>query len=159
MLKDCKISNKKELKLKSVLFQAIQISVSTQFCATWPRYKTLPGATTSGQTGTGIKSIKGYFLFPKALTLLECHHQIVYCHIQDTRWGGGLNPLHKCSRCIQQHQSIGLFLFSLRVLHTFVSYTFKRTTVISYSLMKSNAKYRKICFSPHIYETTNSNRD
>ena len=33
--------------------------------------------------------------FPKAPALLEHHHQIVLCHIQDTRWarGGGLTRL------------------------------------------------------------------
>ena len=35
-------------------------------------------------------AMKGYSAFPKAPALLEPHHQIVYCHIQDTRWGGGL---------------------------------------------------------------------
>ena len=35
----------------------------------------------------GAIAIKGYSLFPKAPALLEPHHQIVQCHIQDTRWG------------------------------------------------------------------------
>ena len=33
---------------------------------------------------------KGYSAFPKAPALLEPYHQIVYCHIQDTRWWGVL---------------------------------------------------------------------
>ena len=33
-------------------------------------------------------AMKGYSAFPKAPALLEPHHQIVYCHIQDTRRGG-----------------------------------------------------------------------
>ena len=32
--------------------------------------------------------MKGYSTFPKASGLLEPHHQIVYCHIQDTCWVG-----------------------------------------------------------------------
>ena len=30
--------------------------------------------------------MKGYSTSPKAPALLEPHHQIVYCHIQDTHW-------------------------------------------------------------------------
>ena len=37
-------------------------------------------------------AMKGYSTFPKALALLEPHHQIVSCHIQDTRWEGGSYP-------------------------------------------------------------------
>ena len=36
----------------------------------------------------GAMAMKGYSAFPKAPALLEPHHQIVSCHIQDTRWGG-----------------------------------------------------------------------
>ena len=32
-------------------------------------------------------AMKEYSTFPKAPALLEPHHQIVQCHIQDTRWG------------------------------------------------------------------------
>ena len=32
-------------------------------------------------------AMKGYSEFPKALVSLEPHHRIVYCHIQETRWG------------------------------------------------------------------------
>ena len=38
----------------------------------------------------GAMAMKGYSAFPKAPALLEPHHQIVYCHIQDTRLGGVL---------------------------------------------------------------------
>ena len=31
-------------------------------------------------------AMKEYSMFPKALALLELQHQIVSCHIQDTRW-------------------------------------------------------------------------
>ena len=35
----------------------------------------------------GAMAIKGYSSFTKAPALLEPHHQIVWCHIQDTHWG------------------------------------------------------------------------
>ena len=36
----------------------------------------------------GVMAIKGYSAFPKVPALLEPQHQIVLCHIQDTRCGG-----------------------------------------------------------------------
>ena len=42
-------------------------------------------------------AMKGYSAFPKAPALLERHHQIVYCHIQDTRWGGSYPSAEKQS--------------------------------------------------------------
>ena len=40
--------------------------------------------------------MKGYSVLPKTPAFLELHHQIVKCHIQETRWR---------SRCILQPQS------------------------------------------------------
>ncbi len=44
----------------------------------------------------GAMAMKGHSEFPKAPALLELHHQIVYCHIQDTP-GGGVLPLCRCA--------------------------------------------------------------
>ena len=44
---------------KTVLFQAIQFSISTQFSFIWPIDKTLSGATTSGQSGPGSYGNEG----------------------------------------------------------------------------------------------------
>ena len=41
------------LKVKTVLFQAIQFSISTQFSSIWPIDMTLSGAPTLGQSGPG----------------------------------------------------------------------------------------------------------
>ena len=54
----------------------------------------------------GAMAMKGCSVFPKAPALLGPHHQIVYCHIQDTRWGG-LAPPQRCSQCILQPQPTG----------------------------------------------------
>ena len=43
----------------------------------------------------GAMVIKGYSAFPKAPASLEPHHQIVYCHIQDTRGGGSYPTAEK----------------------------------------------------------------
>ena len=39
---------------KTVLFQAIQFSISTQFSSIWPIDRTLSGTTTPAQNGPGI---------------------------------------------------------------------------------------------------------
>ena len=46
------------LKFKTVQFQAIQFSISTQFSSNWPIDKTLSGATTPGQSGPGNYGIE-----------------------------------------------------------------------------------------------------
>ena len=56
-------------------------------------------------------AIKGYSKFLKALALLEPHHQIVLCHIQDTHWGWGLTPLQRSSLYFLQPQPTEQALF------------------------------------------------
>ena len=47
-------------------------------------YQVLP---LRGRVDLGAMAMKGYSAFPKDPALLELHHWIVLCHIQDTRWG------------------------------------------------------------------------
>ena len=42
-----------QLNVKTVLFQTIQFSISTQFCSIWPIYRTLSGAISPSQSGPG----------------------------------------------------------------------------------------------------------
>ena len=68
-------------------------------------------------------AIKGYSAFPKAPALLEPQHQIVLCHIHDSRWWeGDLTYLQRSNRCILQLQPTGqhttmgkLFVFDKNV--------------------------------------------
>ena len=62
----------------------------------------------------GVIAIKGCSAFPKVPALMDTHHEIVLCHIQDTRWEG-LIPLQSSSRCNQQPQPTGRF--HVRVSH------------------------------------------
>ena len=57
----------------------IQFCISTQFSSIWHIDRNLLGALTPGQSGPESDG--------KAPKLLEPHHKIVYCHIQDTRSG------------------------------------------------------------------------
>ena len=56
-----------------------------QFSSILPIDRTFSGATILGQSGPGNDGNRGVFAFPKAPALLEPHHQIDLCHIQDTR--------------------------------------------------------------------------
>ena len=46
--------------------------------------------------------------FSKVSALLKPHHQIIQCHIPNTRWVRGLTPLQRCSQCIVHPQPTGL---------------------------------------------------
>ena len=40
---------------------------------------------------------------------VKLHHQMIWCHIQDTHWEvGDLTPLQRCSQSILQSQPTGL---------------------------------------------------
>ena len=59
---------------KTVLFQAIQFYISTQFCSIWSTDGTLPR---QARVDLGAMAMEGYSAFPKAPALLEPYHQIV----------------------------------------------------------------------------------
>ena len=46
-----------------------------------------------------VMAMKGHSIFLK-VTGLELHHQMVKCHIQDTRWRQGVLPLCKDAVCV-----------------------------------------------------------
>ena len=70
-----------------VLFQTIQFIISTQFSSIWPIDRTLEVLPLPVRVDLKAIAMKGFSIFPKAPALLELHHQIVYCHIQDMGWG------------------------------------------------------------------------
>ena len=54
-----------QFNVKTVLFQAIQFSISAQFSSIWPKDITLSGTTTLGQCGPGSDSKKGVLRIPQ----------------------------------------------------------------------------------------------
>ena len=56
---------------KTVLFQAIQFSISTQFISIWPIDKTLSGATTPGQSGLGSDGNEEVLHIPQSSSIIE----------------------------------------------------------------------------------------
>ena len=90
-----------QLNDQTVLFQTIQFSISHLFTLSlnvkkfYLTHWALSVATILDQSEPGSNGKKKYSAFPKAPALLEPHHQIAYCHIQDTRCGV-LSPLQRC---------------------------------------------------------------
>ena len=54
---------------KTVLFQTIQFSISTQFSSIWPIDRTLSGATTPGQSGHGSDGNEGIRDIPQSSSI------------------------------------------------------------------------------------------
>ena len=86
---------------QTVLIQAIQFRISTQFSSIWPIDRTLSGTTTPRLSGHESDGNEGIPHIPIGPAFLETHDQIVKCHNQDIRWGN-LSPLQRCSWCILQ---------------------------------------------------------
>ena len=90
---------------KTVLFQTIQFHVSTKFkyqnrsissksvyhkysvkFYLTHRYDDIRCYHSGASVDLKAMAMKGYSVFSKGPALLEPRYQIVYCHIQDTRW-------------------------------------------------------------------------
>ena len=57
--------------MKTLLFQAIQFSISTQFSPIWSIEKNLIGATTPGQSRPGSNSNKWVLCIPQSSSITE----------------------------------------------------------------------------------------
>ena len=56
---------------KTVLFQTIQFSISSQFSSIWPIDRTLSGATTPGQSGHGSDDHEEVIDIPQSSSIIE----------------------------------------------------------------------------------------
>ena len=115
---------------QTVLFKTIQFSMSTKlngskYCNvsltiqlnishffTQFNVKTVLFQTTLFDPSIGMIAMKEYSTFPKDPALLDPHHQIVYCHIQDIHWGS-LTPPQRWSQYILQLQPTRQFQIKL----------------------------------------------
>ena len=57
--------------VKTVLFQTIQFSIGLQFSSICPRNRTISGATTPGQSGSGSDCNEGVCHIPQPMLLLK----------------------------------------------------------------------------------------
>ena len=55
--------------MKTVLYQVIQCSISTEFSSIWPIDRALSGATTLGQSGPGSDGNKGVLRIPQSTSI------------------------------------------------------------------------------------------
>ena len=89
--------------VKTVLFRAIQFSISTQFSFIWHIDRTLPGATNPVQSEVGSDGNEEVLRIPQFWTL----NIILFCVISRTLVMRGLTPFQRCSRCILQPHLTG----------------------------------------------------
>ena len=72
---------------KTVLFQVIQFSISTQFSSVRPKDRTLSGATFLGQSESGSDGNEGVLRIPQSSSIIGASLSYFLCHIQETHWG------------------------------------------------------------------------
>ena len=85
-----------QLNVETVLFQAIQFSISTQFSSIWAIDRTLSGITTSGQSGPGGDGNEGVLHIPQSSSW-----NIIIRLLSVITWtlvGGGVLPLFRGAR-------------------------------------------------------------
>ena len=108
-------------------------------------YQELPFRT---RVNLGAMTMKGYSAFPKAPSLLEPHHQIIYYHIQDTHWGGVLSL---CRDAFSIFCNSGRRGWCRSSVHTKLTKVFCRSTITGISLGRTpskNVTYEFILSSP-----------
>ena len=92
---------------KTVLFQTIQFSISTQFSSIWPIDWTLSHATTLGQSGPGSDGNEGVLHISHSFSITRVSPSDCLVSYSGDLFGGGLTSLQKSSRYIQQPRSNG----------------------------------------------------
>ena len=71
---------------KTVLFQTIQLSMSTQFSFILPIDRTLSSVTTPGQSGPRIEGNDGVLHIPRSSSITATSPSDCLVSYQDTRW-------------------------------------------------------------------------
>ena len=87
---------------KTVLFQTIQFYISMQFSSIWTKDRTLSGATTLGQCEPGSDGNEGLLHIPQdssstGTSPSDCLESYLWPLV-----GGSLTLLQRCSQCILQ---------------------------------------------------------
>ena len=146
---------------KTVHFQSIQFSISTQFSSIWPIDKALSGTTTQGQSGSESDGNEGVHRIPQSSRITrtspsDClmsypghllagpypstEMQSVYSTASPdwpTRWRG-LIPLQRCSRCILQLQPTGPLVGEVSPLYRDAVGVFNDSSRLAHSLAGSH---------------------
>ena len=91
---------------KTVLFQTIQFSISTQFSSIRPIDSTLSGITTLGSSRTGSDDKEGVLRIPQTSRITGTSLSLCL-ESYPGHWLGDLTPLQKISLCIKKPQLTG----------------------------------------------------
>ena len=97
----------KHLNVKTVLFQTIQFSISTQFSSIWPIDRTLSIATTLGQSELGSDGNEGVLRIPQSSCITGTSQTDCLVSYIGHSFGGSLTPLQRSCWIILQHQLTG----------------------------------------------------
>ena len=79
---------------KTILFQAIQFSINTQFSSIWPIDRTPSGATTLGQRGPGSEGNKGVLRIAQSSSITGISQSDCLVSYLGHSLGGGLSYPH-----------------------------------------------------------------
>ena len=79
--------------VKTVQFQVIQLSISTQFRSIWPIDKTLSGSTTPGQSRPGSDGKEGVLYIPQSSSITGTSPSDGLVSHPGHLFRGGLTPL------------------------------------------------------------------
>ena len=101
----CRLFNAKSILIyKTVLFQANQFSISTQFWSIWHIDETLSGATTPGQSGPWSDGNRGVLCISQSSSITGAlSSDSLFSYYQNSRWWS-LTSLQRFGRCILQPQ-------------------------------------------------------
>ena len=105
----------RSFNVKIVLFQAIQFSISTQFCSIWPIDRALSSATTPNQNGPGSDGNEGVLRISQSSSITGASPSdclMSYLGLSLRKWG--LTRLQRSSRCILQPKPTGQFVYIRR---------------------------------------------
>ena len=123
---------------QTVLIQTIQFSISMHFSLIWPIYKTLSGATTPGQSGSGSNVNDGLLHIPQSFSITGTSPSDCLVSYPGQSLGD-LTPLQRCSRCLLQPQMIWQYselkvktvLFQINQLGISIQFKCQNTSILS----------------------------
>ena len=101
------ISNNSVYNTKTVLFQTIQFSISTQFFSIWAMDRTLSGATTPNQSGPESDGNKGVLRISQSSSITGTLPSDCLVSYLGHSLERGFTPLQRSSQCILQLHSTG----------------------------------------------------
>ena len=96
-----------QVNIKTVLSQAIQFSITTQFSFIWLVDRTLSGATTPGQSRPGSNGNEGVLCIPQSSSITGTSPSDCVVPYPGHSLRGCFTSLQRCNRCILQTQPTG----------------------------------------------------